>query len=105
VLLELIPSPPGFFPQLKTEGKCVFCEPKLTFSVSKSFLLFHPTLFPLLYYPPSEMISLGTSNLTLASQPSQTHIWQCSASQDMGNPLFVLACKGITKDNKADIKS
>jgi hypothetical protein len=51
------------------------------------------------------MTLLGASNLTLAPQPSQIHIHQQSIFQDMGDLLVVLACKGITKDNKTDIKS
>jgi hypothetical protein len=47
----------------------------------------------------------GVSNLTSGLQPSQTRIRQRSASQDMGDPIAILACKGINKDNKTDIKS
>ena len=47
----------------------------------------------------------GVGNPTLAPQPSQTHAHQWSASQDMGDPLVILVCKGINKDNKANLTS
>jgi hypothetical protein len=69
-------------------------------------------IVPLLSYPPpipkkkkTKTAMPDANNPALAPpQPSQTRGRQRSASQDMGDPLATLACKGITKDNKADLK-
>jgi hypothetical protein len=88
----------------KQKVKFLFVKQKLTLPVSLSTFNLYPTALPpsCLYLP--KMVTPVTNSQTLVPQPSQQHVWQWSASQGMGDPLMTLACKGVNKENKADIK-